>query len=88
MADVTLSLPGDRETGARRTLWALIALLLAVSVLSLAQGAAGTSLWSVLGAALRGEEVALRDRVVLLDIRLPRLALGCLVGASLAVSGQ
>lgn len=36
---------------------------------------------------MRGEDLALRDRVVLLDIRLPRLALGILVGASLAVSG-
>ena len=34
-----------------------------------------------------GRDIALTDRVVLLDIRLPRLVTGVLVGASLAVSG-
>lgn len=58
-----------------------------MSVASLAHGAAGTSPWSALGSLARGEALPLRDRVVLLDIRLPRLALGILVGAALAVSG-
>lgn len=78
---------GDRSALARRATVLLGAALATVSVLSLAQGAAGTSLWSALASLASGEPLALRDRVVLLDIRLPRLALGILVGASLAVSG-
>ncbi|MEM8824473.1 MAG: iron ABC transporter permease, partial [Pseudomonadota bacterium] len=49
--------------------------------------AAGTSLWSALSSIAAGEPLELRDRVVLLDIRLPRLVMGILVGAALAVSG-
>lgn len=84
---LTDSLEGDREAAARRMLVLLIGLLGVVSLASLAQGASGTSLWSALGALFSGEEVTLRDRIVLVDIRLPRLALGIIVGASLAVSG-
>ncbi|MEM7711230.1 MAG: iron ABC transporter permease, partial [Pseudomonadota bacterium] len=78
---------GDRRHLARRTTLALVLLLAVVSVASLAQGAAGTSLWSALASVLSGDPLDLRDRVVLLDIRLPRLAMGILVGAALAVSG-
>ncbi|MEM7489304.1 MAG: iron ABC transporter permease [Pseudomonadota bacterium] len=80
-------LAGDRRRLARRTAAGLALLLTVVSLLSLAQGAAGTSLWSALAALAAGEPLDLRDRVVLLDIRLPRLAMGILVGAALAVSG-
>ncbi|GAA5068226.1 iron ABC transporter permease [Roseibacterium beibuensis] len=66
---------------------ALSLLLLVTSVLSLGTGASGTSLWGALSNLLRGEEIAARDAVILLDIRLPRLGLGILVGAALAVSG-
>nr|WP_261331669.1 iron ABC transporter permease [Maritalea mobilis] len=66
---------------------ALSLLLLVTSVLSLGTGASGTSLWDALSNLLRGEEIAARDAVILLDIRLPRLGLGILVGAALAVSG-
>jgi len=65
----------------------LLVLLAVVSVLSLGTGASGTRLWPVLGQLLRGEEIAARDAIILFDIRLPRLALGILVGAALAVSG-
>jgi len=65
----------------------LLVLLALVSVLSLGTGASTTTLWPVLGQALRGEEIAARDAIILFDIRLPRLALGILVGAALAVSG-
>ncbi|MEM8824336.1 MAG: iron chelate uptake ABC transporter family permease subunit, partial [Pseudomonadota bacterium] len=78
-------LAGDRRRLARRTTVGLALLLVCVSVLSLAQGAAGTSLWSALSSIAAGEPLELRDRVVLLDIRLPRLVMGILVGAALAV---
>lgn len=77
----------DRAPRARRTTLALAALLGIVSVFSLTVGAAGTSPWAVLVDWLAGREIALTDRIVLFDIRLPRLAMGALVGASLAVSG-
>jgi iron complex transport system permease protein len=65
----------------------LLVLLAVVSVLSLGTGASGTRFWPVLGQVLRGDEIAARDAIILFDIRLPRLALGILVGAALAVSG-
>ncbi|MEM7721093.1 MAG: iron ABC transporter permease [Pseudomonadota bacterium] len=81
------SAAGDRRGAARLTLIALIVLLIATSLANLTTGASGTSLWGALGQWVRGEELALRDRVILFDIRLPRLILGILVGAALAVSG-
>ncbi|HSF64220.1 MAG TPA: iron chelate uptake ABC transporter family permease subunit, partial [Paracoccaceae bacterium] len=65
----------------------LVALVLAVSALSLGTGAAGVSLPGVLADLLSGAGIAPRDRVVLLDVRLPRLAMGLAVGAALAVAG-
>lgn len=66
--------------------------LLAVSILSLAIGPTGISLnslprvlWSLLQDNPGGDTV--RERMVLLDLRLPRLLLGMLVGAGLALSG-
>lgn len=81
------ALPRDRTRHARRvTLW--LALLLAgVSLASLGSGAAGTSLWAALADLAAGRELARVDRVILWDIRLPRIVLGILVGAALAVSG-
>lgn len=77
---------GDRSTRAAQLFWWLLLLLLVVSVLSLGTGASGLSLGRLL-AALTGEALDQRDRVVLIDIRLPRLAMGLLIGAALAVSG-
>lgn len=65
---------------------ALVLGVLVASILSLTTGAADLGLRAVL-AALTGGEVALRDRVILFDIRLPRLVMGLAVGAALAVSG-
>ncbi|WP_245875493.1 FecCD family ABC transporter permease [Tabrizicola aquatica] len=65
---------------------ALAGLLLAASILSLTSGAAGLGAGDLF-VALWGEGLSPRDQVVLFDIRLPRLALGMAVGASLAVSG-
>jgi len=66
---------------------ALAALLALTSIASLGVGASGTSFWAALGRWVLGEEIGTREAVILLDIRLPRLALGVLVGAALAVSG-
>jgi len=66
---------------------ALIALLVLLALASVGSGAAGVSLPRVLDDWASGAGISLRDRVVLLDIRLPRLVMGGLVGAALAVSG-
>jgi iron complex transport system permease protein len=65
----------------------LAALLAVTSVISLGVGASGASLWVALGQLARGDEIGTREAVILFDIRLPRLALGILVGAALAVYG-
>ena len=65
---------------------ALSGLVLAVSVLSLTTGAAGLGAGDLVAAVL-GDGLSPRDQVVLYDIRLPRLALGLVVGAALAVAG-
>lgn len=62
-------------------------LVLAMSILSLGTGAAGLSLGQVLADLASGEGLSERDRVILMDIRLPRLVMGLAVGAALAVSG-
>ena len=90
LADAPLSRaapPRDRVQGARRLTFVLVALLIVVSLTSLSSGATGTALWPALKALATGQELSALDRVVLLDIRLPRLILGLLVGAALAVSG-
>lgn len=66
---------------------ALLVLLFVSGVFSLMYGASGISFWAILSDILSGHELELRERVVLFDIRLPRMMMGILVGASLAVSG-
>ena len=78
---------GDRSRRARLVMGGLLVLLLAVSVYSLTAGATDTSLFEALGKIAAGEELGVRERVILFDIRMPRLFLGILVGAALAVSG-
>jgi iron complex transport system permease protein len=58
-------------------------MLLGAGVLSLQVGASGVSALAL----LTGDELSARDRLILWDIRLPRLLLGALVGAALAVAG-
>jgi iron complex transport system permease protein len=81
------SAAGDRSGRARRVLVLLALMLACVSVGSMTVGASGVALFPALGRWLSGEALALHERVVLLDIRLPRLLTGILVGAALAVSG-
>lgn len=78
---------GDRSARARLVMTCLALLLGLACVLSLTTGAAGVSLWAVLGDWTSGQQVAPRDRIILMDIRLPRTVMGALVGAALAVSG-
>ncbi len=78
---------GDRQGRARQVMLALAGLLAASSILSLGTGASGASLWAALGQLARGEAIGTREAIILFDIRLPRLVLGMLVGAALAVSG-
>jgi iron complex transport system permease protein len=78
---------GDRSARAALTFRALLVLTLAISVLSLGTGAAGLPLVQIAADLWSGEGLSQRDRVILLDIRLPRLAMGLAVGAALAVSG-
>ncbi|WP_288949169.1 iron ABC transporter permease [uncultured Paracoccus sp.] len=78
---------GDRSQRARRLGLALAALLAVMTVISLGWGASGTSLTQAILDLLAGRELAVQDRVVLMEIRLPRVLMGIFVGASLAVSG-
>ncbi|MBN8294855.1 iron ABC transporter permease [Rhodobacter sp. NTK016B] len=84
---LTQAAEGDRSRRAARAVVLLALALAAVSALSLTVGASGVSPLAVLGDWLTGGEISTRDRVILLDIRLPRLLTGILVGAALAVSG-
>ena len=82
---------GDRSHLGRLAI-VLLALLLALAmILSLTTGASGASAWSLLahwfGAPPGDTAQALRDHAIIVNIRLPRMLLGVLIGAGLAVSG-
>lgn len=79
--------PTDRAVQGRRLFWGLLVLAGTVGVGSLGQGAAGLPLTEIAATLWRGEALGQREAVILFDIRLPRLAMGFLVGAALAVSG-
>ncbi|MEO0437185.1 MAG: iron ABC transporter permease [Pseudomonadota bacterium] len=80
---------GDRRFLARWVTALLLLVLVATFLFSLTSGATDTSAARVLWALATGAEdsITVVERVVLLDIRLPRAVLGTLIGASLAVSG-
>ncbi|EET48074.1 iron ABC transporter permease [Thalassobium sp. R2A62] len=78
---------GDRRSLAIRVICVSAVLLCIMSIASLTVGASGTSLLEALIAWGSGEDIGLRERVILFDIRAPRTLMGVLVGASLAVSG-
>ncbi len=85
--DMAAPLEGDRSHKARLLMVALIGILAVSCVASLMVGASGVSLPEVMRTVLAGEALSMRDKVILMDIRMPRMVLGVLVGAALAVSG-
>ena len=85
-----VSLEGDRSARARLVIIVLAVVLFFTFLASLASGASDASAFAVLKELLGfGGENALsaRDRIIVMDIRLPRAVLGVLIGAALAVSG-
>ncbi|RCS24555.1 iron ABC transporter [Phyllobacterium salinisoli] len=82
---------GDRSGVARAAIGLLAVLLLTVMLFSLTAGASDASAWMVvkhwLFSAVSPEELSQRDRIIVLEIRLPRIILGALIGSALAVSG-
>lgn len=78
---------GDRRARARLVILISALVLAVVMVASLTVGASGTSLFKALWSWSHGEEIGLREQVILFDIRAPRTLMGAIVGASLAVSG-
>ncbi|MDO5527898.1 MAG: iron ABC transporter permease [Paracoccus sp. (in: a-proteobacteria)] len=80
-------LAGDRRRRGQMLAVLLGLAVLVVAVLSMGHGASGVSAVGVLSDWLAGREIARADRIIVLDIRLPRLLTGLLVGASLAVAG-
>jgi len=79
---------GDRS-GRARIFIALLALALVATVLfSLTAGASDASAVAVVSGWFSGDTaIELRDRIIVYDIRLPRILMGILIGAGLAVSG-
>lgn len=73
----------DGRPRPRVVLAALALLLGVVAAAALQTGASGVSAWAL----VTGQDLGPRERLILWDIRLPRLVLGALVGAGLAVSG-
>ncbi|MEM7303278.1 MAG: iron ABC transporter permease [Pseudomonadota bacterium] len=81
---------GDRSVLAACVVALLFGLLVLMVIAGLTIGPSGSSLSGVfryIGALLFGAEIAERERLIIESIRLPRVVLGILVGASLAVSG-
>ncbi|RUW67465.1 iron chelate uptake ABC transporter family permease subunit, partial [Mesorhizobium sp. M1E.F.Ca.ET.063.01.1.1] len=83
---------GDRSARARAVIL-LLSLALALSIfLSLTSGASDASAVRVIrdwltGAVPADAGLAARDQLIVYDIRMPRVLLGVLIGAALAVSG-
>ncbi|MEQ8900074.1 MAG: iron ABC transporter permease [Roseovarius sp.] len=76
--------PRDRRATARQAhLW-LGLLLIAICAISLESGASGVSLLGLVTGSAEDDTLA---RIILWEVRLPRIAMGALVGAALAVSG-
>lgn len=84
---VDTALPHDRRRTARQAHVWLAAVLIVISIFSLAVGASGTSFWGALQKLATGQPLSQMEQVVLWDIRMPRMILGICVGAALAVSG-
>lgn len=83
-------LQGDRSVRARLALLVLAVLLVMTMALSLQVGAFDAPTLRVLLASVglaNGQDLAAVDRIVITSIRLPRVIMGAMVGAALAVSG-
>ncbi|MBN9255154.1 MULTISPECIES: iron ABC transporter permease [unclassified Mesorhizobium] len=83
---------GDRSARARVVILLLCAGLVLAVLLSLTSGASDASAVTVIrdwltGASPGDEALSARDRLIIYDIRMPRVMMGMLVGAALAVSG-
>jgi iron complex transport system permease protein len=79
---------GDRSARARLVIALLVAALAATMLVSLTAGASDASPWTLVAEWLRSDAVlSERDRIIIYDIRMPRVAMGALIGAALAVSG-
>ncbi len=83
---------GDRSVRARYAILILVAFLAATALVSLASGASDASAFTVIRNWLfpsysTGDAMSIRDSIIIYDIRLPRIILGMLIGAALAVSG-
>ncbi|MBN9046510.1 MAG: iron ABC transporter permease [Rhizobiales bacterium] len=82
---------GDRAPRARLAIGVLAVLLCLTALFSLTAGASDASVLSLLrglvGGAGEGAEAFRRDHLIIVDIRLPRVVMGMLIGAGLAVSG-
>jgi iron complex transport system permease protein len=80
---------GDRSGRARLAILLCAAMLVVIAIGSLGWGASDASALGVVLDMISGgaESVEMRDRIIVWDIRLPRVILGMLIGASLAVSG-
>lgn len=80
---------GDRSGIARLVIGLLAVGLVITGIFSVASGAFDLSAFAVTWSLLTGDQNAVStvERIVILDIRLPRTLLGILIGASLAVSG-
>jgi len=82
---------GDRSVRARLAIAALGILLLVTVLFSLASGASDASAVSVIRNWLfsisSDDALSIRDSIIIYDIRLPRVIMGVLIGAALAVSG-
>jgi len=81
---------GDRSHLGRAAVLVLAVVLVLAMVLSMTTGASGASAWTILKGWLGmapGELDGVRDYAVIYHIRLPRMILGVLIGAALAVSG-
>lgn len=81
---------GDRSQRARVGIGVLAVALVATILFSLASGASDASASAVILDWLFPSDASLlseRDKIIIYDIRLPRVVLGSFVGAALAVSG-
>lgn len=82
---------GDREGVARIALVVLVVVLFLAMLLSLVTGASNASIFTLVRSWLGATDVDAnqvhRDYTIIINIRLPRLILGMLIGAALAISG-